>query len=108
MSRFLSQVENFFSRRDFYRKSKFFFPVENFFISRYFHSCRDFCFFKSRFLFMSRSFNSSRHFSIQGDSRDVRQRLHEGGFICNRIVSDAVTPSVYTTPIETVAETGSI
>ena len=38
----------------------------------------------------------------------MRQRLHERGFICNRIVFDAVTPSVYTTPIETVAETGSI
>ena len=38
----------------------------------------------------------------------LRQRLHESGFICNRIVFDAVTPSVYTTPIETVAETVSI
>ena len=36
------------------------------------------------------------------------QRLHERGFICNRIVFDAVTPSVYTTPIETVAESGLI
>ena len=38
----------------------------------------------------------------------LRQRLHERGFICNRIVFDAVMPSVYTTPTETVAETGSI
>lgn len=37
-----------------------------------------------------------------------KQRLHERCFIWNRIVFDAVTPSVYTTPIETVAETGSI
>ena len=36
------------------------------------------------------------------------KRLHESGFICNRIVFDAVTPSVYTTPIETVGETGWI
>ena len=43
-------------------------------------------------------------------SRDVSlgQRLRERGFICNRIVFDAVAPSVYTTPIETVAETVSI
>ena len=38
----------------------------------------------------------------------VRQRLHEHGFIWDRFVFDAVTPSVYTTPIETVAETVSI
>ena len=38
----------------------------------------------------------------------LKQRLHERCFIWNRIVFDAVTPSVYTTPIETVAETGSI
>ena len=38
----------------------------------------------------------------------IRQRLHERGFICNRIVFDAVMPSVYTTPTETVAESGSI
>ena len=31
------------------------------------------------------------------------QRLHERGFICNRIVFDAVMPSVYTTAIEAVA-----
>ena len=37
----------------------------------------------------------------------VRRRLHERGFIWNRIVFDAATPSVYTTPIETIAETGS-
>jgi len=37
-----------------------------------------------------------------------KQRLHERCFIWNRIVFDAVTPSVYTAPIETVAETGSI
>ena len=40
--------------------------------------------------------------------RRLKQRLHERCFIWNRIVFDAVTPSVYTTPIETVAETGSI
>ena len=40
--------------------------------------------------------------------RQLKQRLHERSFICNRIVFDAVTPSVYTTPIETIAETGSI
>ena len=34
-----------------------------------------------------------------------RLRLHERGFICNRIVFYAVTPSVYATPIETVAKT---
>ena len=38
----------------------------------------------------------------------IRQRLRERSFICNRIVFDAVTPSVYTTPIGTVAGTGSI
>ena len=43
-----------------------------------------------------------------GESGNLRQRLHERGFICNHIVFDAVTPSVYTTPIETVAETGSV
>ena len=32
------------------------------------------------------------------------QPLHERGFV----LFDAVTPSVYTTPIETVGETGSI
>ena len=36
-----------------------------------------------------------------------RQRLHKRGFICNRIVFNAATPSVYTTPIETVGETES-
>ena len=38
----------------------------------------------------------------------LRHRLQEPGFICNRIVFDAVTPSVYTTPIETFGETGLI
>ena len=38
----------------------------------------------------------------------LRQRWHERGFICNRIVVDAVAPSVYTTPTETIGETGSI
>ena len=38
----------------------------------------------------------------------IRQRLRERSFICNRIAFDAVTPSVYTTPIGTVAGTGSI
>ena len=38
----------------------------------------------------------------------LRQRLHERDFISNRIVFDAVTPSVYTTPIETAAEIRSI
>ena len=37
----------------------------------------------------------------------LRHRLHGRGFICNRIGFDAVTPSVYTAPSETVAETGS-
>ena len=36
------------------------------------------------------------------------QRLHERGFICNRIEIDAVIPFVYTIPIETVIETVSI
>ena len=36
------------------------------------------------------------------------QRLHERGFICNRIENDAVTPTVYTAPIENVGQTGSI
>ena len=41
------------------------------------------------------------------ETLQLRQRLHERCFkFCNRIVFDAVTPSVYTTPIETVAETG--
>ena len=39
---------------------------------------------------------------------ELRQRLHERGLICNRIAFDAVTPSVYTTPVETITETGSI
>ena len=30
-----------------------------------------------------------------------RQRLHERSFICNYIAFDAVTPSVYTMPVET-------
>ena len=47
-------------------------------------------------------------FYSEVDVLKLMQRLHERGFICNRIVFDAVTPSVYTTPIETVAETGSI
>ena len=37
----------------------------------------------------------------------LRQRLHERGFICNRIDFDAFTPSVYTTPTETVIETAT-
>ena len=41
-------------------------------------------------------------------TQPFRQRLHEHGFICNRIVFDAVAPPVCTTPIETVAETVSI
>ena len=36
------------------------------------------------------------------------QRAHKRGFISNRIVFGAVTPSVYATAIETVGETGSI
>ena len=32
----------------------------------------------------------------------LRQLLHERGVICNRIVFYAATPSIYTTPIETV------
>ena len=51
--------------------------------------------------------NESRSFVITLENQ-LRQRLHERGFICDRIVFDAVTPSVYTTPIETVAEIGSI
>ena len=51
--------------------------------------------------------NESRSFVITLENQ-LRQRLHERGFTCNRIVFDAVTPSVYTTPIETVAEIGSI
>ena len=52
--RFLSQVENCFSRRDFYRKSIIFSLVENFIASRDFFSCREFFHakifpFKSRF-----------------------------------------------------------
>ena len=35
----------------------------------------------------------------------LRQRLHERGFICNRIVFDVDTSSVYTASIESVAET---
>ena len=38
----------------------------------------------------------------------LRQRSHERGFICIRIDFDAATPSVFTTPIETVIETASI
>ena len=37
-----------------------------------------------------------------------RQRFHERGFIFNRIVVDAVAPSVYTTPTQTIGETGSV
>ena len=33
--------------------------------------------------------------------------LHGRGFICKRIAFDAVTPSVYMAPIETVTETES-
>ena len=92
MSRFLSQVENFSSRGDFYRKSRIFslveifiasreffpsssrilsqveifFPVVNFFMPRYFHSSRDFNFFLVKIFF-----EICRHFSIQGESRDV-------------------------------------
>ena len=40
--------------------------------------------------------------------RYFRQRLHGLGFIRNRIVFDAVTPSVYTTPIKTIGETGRL
>ena len=40
--------------------------------------------------------------------QNQRHRLHERGFIWKRIENDAVTPSVYTTQIETVAETESI
>ena len=39
---------------------------------------------------------------------NFRQRLHERGFICNRIVFDVATRFVYTKPIETIGETGSI
>ena len=42
------------------------------------------------------------------NSLPLRQRSHERGFICNRIVFVAVTPSVYATLIETFAETLSI
>ena len=78
-SRFFFHVEILISSRKFFYVEIFissrdlFFPVENFLMSRYFHSCRDFYFFKSRFLFMSRSFDSSRHFSIQGESRNISQ-----------------------------------
>ena len=37
---------------------------------------------------------------------NFRQRLHERGFICN--VFDVATRFVYTKPIETIGETGSI
>lgn len=37
-----------------------------------------------------------------------RQRSRERGFICNNIVVDAVAPTVYTTPTETIGESGSI
>ena len=48
-----------------------------------------------------RSFTVNLH--DQTSFRDsLRQRLHERGFV----VFDAVTPSVYTTPIDTVGETG--
>ena len=52
-------------------------------------------------------FNSNRPFSLGGNV-GLRQRLHERGFICNHIAFDAVTPSAYTSPVETVTETGSI
>ena len=38
----------------------------------------------------------------------LRQCLHECGFICNGIDNDAVMPSVYMTPTETICKTGSI
>ena len=43
-----------------------------------------------------------------GGGVTLRHRSQEPGFICNRIVFDAVTPSVYTTRIETFGETGLI
>ena len=69
--RFFFHVEIFISRRDFHRKSRIFF------LSRI-YSCQgisvqvEILIFSSQdFFFMSRSINSSRHFSIQGESRDV-------------------------------------
>ena len=37
----------------------------------------------------------------------LRHRLHGRGFICNRIGFDAVTPFVYTAPVEFVIRTGA-
>ena len=37
----------------------------------------------------------------------LRHCLHGRGFICNRIGFDAVTPFVYTAPVEFVIRTGS-
>ena len=41
-------------------------------------------------------------------SLKLRQHLHEHRFICNRIIFDAVTPSVYTKPIKNIGQTVSI
>ena len=64
--RCFNSSRDFFSCRDFYLKSKIFFPVVNFFMPRYFHSSRDFNFFLVKIFF-----EICRHFSIQGESRDV-------------------------------------
>ena len=38
---------------------------------------------------------------------ELRHCLHGRGFICNRIGFDAVTPFVYTAPVEFVIRTGT-
>ena len=71
-SRIFSLVEIFIASREFFLSSRIlsqveiFFPVVNFFMPRHFHSSRDFNFFLVKIFF-----EICRHFSIQGESRDV-------------------------------------
>ena len=44
---------------------------------------------------------------LEIDAQSLRHCLHGHGFICNRIGFDAVTPFVYTAPVEFVIRTGS-
>ena len=44
---------------------------------------------------------------LKAQKKVVRHCLHGRGFICNRIGFDAVTPFVYTAPVEFVIRTVS-
>ena len=59
-----------------------------------------------RSVVMGKSTTSAYHIYL-AIARSIRHCLLGRGFICNRIGFDAVTPFVYTAPVEFVKRTGS-